>query len=260
MTCNWLFDSIKTGNIPSVDLYKPIRSLDLPKETISSMKTFVSGNLFKGQTFSTVNKTYTKEKILDIKEKIEQNMGEFFDSGTASEVGDFKAKYIILNDGFPDVWDKIIKENNEKHIGKIIISHRYIDECLRMRKIIECDDFFDSVPYPFKVPREEFKNLYFYLPPTQYSLQEIYCYDALIETFGGNVDDLNKNTTHVIFKKAQISQRTKDKMIKGSSKNVKCISESFFIDYILKSGKVNINKYEIKIKDKDKDLSEDKEE
>ena len=129
-----------------------------------------------------------------------------------------------------------------------------------MRKIIECDDFFDSVPYPFKVPREEFKNLYFYLPPTQYSLQEIYCYDALIETFGGNVDDLNKNTTHVIFKKAQISQRTKDKMIKGSSKNVKCISESFFIDYILKSGKVNINKYEIKIKDKDKDLSEDKEE
>ena len=260
VTCNWLFDSIKTGNIPSVDLYKPIRSLDLPKETISSMKTFVSGNLFKGQTFSTVNKTYTKEKILDIKEKIEQNMGEFFDSGTASEVGDFKAKYIILNDGFPDVWDKIIKENNEKHIGKIIISHRYIDECLRMRKIIECDDFFDSVPYPFKVPREEFKNLYFYLPPTQYSLQEIYCYDALIETFGGNVDDLNKNTTHVIFKKAQISQRTKDKMIKGSSKNVKCISESFFIDYILKSGKVNINKYEIKIKDKDKDLSEDKEE
>ena len=252
VTCAWIFDCIKLGNPPPPDLYKPIKSLDIPKETISSQKIFISGNLFKGQTFSTVNKTYKKEKILEIKEKIEQNMGEFFDSGSASEVGDFKAKYIILNDGYLEMWNKLIQENNQKGIGKIIISHRYIDECLRMRKIIGCDDFFDCIPYPFEVPREEFKNMYFYLPPNQYSLQEIYCYEALIDTFGGNVDELNKNTTHIIFKKPEISQRTKDKMIKGSNKNVKCISENYFIDYILKSGQININEYEIKIKNKDK--------
>ena len=250
VTCNWLFDCIKKGEIISIDLYKPIKSIDMPKETISSKKIFISGTLFKGQTFSIVNRTYKKEQILEIKEKIEQNMGEYFDSGNAIAPGDFKAKYIILNDGYPKIWDSIIQENNNNSIGKIIISHRYLDECLRKRKIIECSDFFDSVPYPFNVPIEEFKNRYFYLPPTQYTFQERNCYDMLIETFGGNVDDLNKKTTHVIFKKEEISQHTKDKMIKGSNKNVKCISESYFTDYILQCGKVDINNYEIKIKDK----------
>ena len=248
VTCNWLFDCIKKCEIISVDIYKPIKTIDMPKETILNKKIFISGTLFKGQTFSIVNKTYKKEQIVEIKEKIEQNMGEYFDSGNAIFPGDFKAKYIILNDGYPKIWDYIVQENNNNSIGKIIISHRYLDECLRMRKIIECSDFFDSVPYPFKVPIEEFKNRYFYLPPAQYTFQERNCYDTLIETFGGNVDDLNKKTTHVIFKKEEISQHTKDKMIKGSNKNVKCISESYFTDYILQCGKIDINNYEIKIK------------
>ena len=250
VTCNWLFDCIKKGQIFNADLYKPIKSIDMPKETIMNKKIFISGNLFKGQTFSIVNKTYKKDKILEIREKIEQNMGEYFDSGNVTAPGDFKAKYIILNDGFPELWNNIIQENHLNGIGKIIISHRYIDECLRMRKIIDCSDFFDSVPYPFTVPIEEFKNRNFYLPPAQYSLQERNCYDMLIETFGGNVDELNKNTTHVIFRKKEISQHTKDKMIRGSNKNVKCISESYFTDYILQSGKCDINNYEIKIKEK----------
>ena len=250
VTCNWLFDCIKKGEIINPDLYKPMKSIDIPKETITSKKVFISGNLFKGQTFSIVNITYSKEKILEIKEKIEENMGEYVDSGHTVNAADFKAKYIILNDGFPDIWNKLIHENNDNDIGKIIISHRYLDESLRSRKMIEFSDFFDSIPYPFKVPREEFKNRYFYIPPNQYNLQERLCYDTLIETLGGNVDDLNKKTTHIIFKKEEISQHTKDKMIRGSNKNVKCISESFFIDYILQSGKCDIDKYEIKIKDK----------
>lgn len=253
VTCNWLFDCIHKGEILFHDLYRPIKSIDLPKETISSKKIFISGNLFRGQTFSIVNKTYKKEQILEIIEKIEENMGEYFDAGDTRELSDFKAKYIILNDGFPEIWNKFILDNRDIAIGKIIISHRYLDECLRMRKIIECADFFDSVPYPFKVPREEFKNYYFYLPPSQYNLQERNCYDLLIETLGGTADDLNKKTTHVIFKKQEISQHTKDKIIRGSNKNVKCINESYFIDYILQSGKCDINNYEVKIKEKDKD-------
>ena len=250
VTCNWLFDSIEKGEIISADLYKPMKSLDLPKETISSKKIFISGNLFKGQTFSIVNKTYKQSQILELKEKIEGNMGEFFDSGNAVTPGDFKAKYIILNDGYPDLWDNLIQENNNNGIGKIIISHRYIDECLRVRRLVDFLDFFDSVPYPFQVPREEFKNKYFYLPMNQYNLQERLSYELLIETLGGNTDELNKKTTHIVFRKEEISQHTKDKLIKGSNKDVKCISESYFIDYIINCGKCDINKYEIKIKDK----------
>ena len=250
VTCNWLFDCIKKGQIFNTDFYKPIKTIDMPKETIINKKQIIVGDLFQGHTFSIVNKTYQKDKILEIKDKIEQFMGEYFDSGNVIAPADFKAKYIILNDGFPDIWNKIIQENSYYDIGKIIISHRYIDECLRMKKIIDVSDFFDSVPYPFHVPVEEFKNRNFYLPPAQYSLQERNCYDMLIETFGGNVDELNKNTTHVIFRKKEISQHTKDKMIRGSNKNVKCIYESYFTDYILESGKIDINNYEIKIKEK----------
>ena len=250
VTCNWLFDSIEKGKIISADLYKPIKSLDLPKETISSKKIFISGTLFKGQTFSIVNKTYKQSQVLELKEKIEGNMGEYFDSGNVINPGDFKAKYIILNDGFPEIWNKLIQENNNNGIGKIIISHRYIDECLRARKLIDFSDYFDSVPYPFKVPREEFKNKYFYLPMNQFNLQERLSYELLIETLGGNTDDLNKKTTHIVFRKEEISQHTKDKLIKGSNKDVKFISESYFIDYIINCGKCDINNYEIKIKDK----------
>ena len=206
------------------------------------------GDTFKGQSFSICNSTYKQDKINEIKEKIVQNMGEYYDSGNTKEIIDFKAKFIVLNDGYPETWNKLITENVDKQLGKIIISHRFLDECLRMRKIIECTDFFDSVPYPFAVPLEEFKNRYFYLPPNQFSLQERFCYDHLIETFGGNVDDLSEKTTHILFKKEEISQRTRDKMIKGSNKNVKFIKEGYFTDYILQSGACDINKYQVKIK------------
>ena len=250
VTCNWLFDTIKNGAILPPDLYKPIKSIDIPKNKINNKKILYLGDTFKGESFSIFNNTYSNDKINEIKEKIVQNMGEFFDAGDCNEIIDFKAKFIILNDGHPYIWNKLINDNAEKQLGKIIISHRFIDECLRMRKIIECTDFFDSVPYPFPVPLEEFKNRYFYLPLNQFSLQERFSYDHLIETFGGNVDELNHKTTHILFKKEQISQRTIDKMIKKSNKDVKCIKEGYFTDYILQCGRCNIDNYQVKIKSK----------
>ena len=250
VTCNWLFDTIKIGSILSTDLYKPIKSLDIPKNKIYNKKILYLGDTFKGESFSIFNNSYSKDQINEIKEKIVQNMGEFFDAGDCKEIIDFKAKFIILNDGYPYFWDKLINDNIEKQLGKIIISHRFIDESLRKRKIIECTDFFDCVPFPFSVPLEEFKNRYFYLPPNQFSIQESMSYDHLIETFGGNVDELNNKTTHIIFKKEQISQKTIDKMIKGSNKNVKCIKEGYFTDYILQCGRCNIDNYLVKIKSK----------
>ena len=250
VTCNWLFDTIRKGEVLPPDLYKPIKSIDVPKNKTNNKKILYLGDIFKGESFSIFNNTYSKEQIEEIKEKIVQNMGEFFDAGDCNEIIDFKAKFIVLNDGHPYLWNKIINDNAEKQLGKIIISHRFIDESLRMRKIIECTDCFDSVPYPFSVPLEEFKNRYFYLPPNQFSLQERFSYDRLIETFGGNVDDLNNKTTHILFKKEQISQRTIDKMIKDSNKNVKCIKEGYFTDYILLCGRCNIDNYQVKIKSK----------
>lgn len=248
VTCNWLFNTIKEGILLPPDIYKPIKSFDIQKTRTNNQKILYLGDTFKGQSFSICNSTYKQDKINEIKEKIVQNMGEYYDSGNTKEIIDFKAKFIVLNDGYPETWNKLITENVDKQLGKIIISHRFLDECLRMRKIIECTDFFDSVPYPFAVPLEEFKNRYFYLPPNQFSLQERFCYDHLIETFGGNVDDLSEKTTHILFKKEEISQRTRDKMIKGSNKNVKFIKEGYFTDYILQSGACDINKYQVKIK------------
>ena len=248
VTCNWLFNTIKEGILLPPDIYKPIKSFDIQKTRTNNQKILYLGDTFKGQSFSICNSTYKQDKINEIKEKIVQNMGEYYDSGNTKEIIDFKAKFIVLNDGYPETWNKLITENVDKQLGKIIISHRFLDECLRMRKIIECTDFFDSVPYPFAVPLEEFKNRYFYLPPNQFSLQERFCYDHLIETFGGNVDELSTKTTHILFKKEEISQRTRDKMIKGSNKNVKFIKEGYFTDYILQSGACDINKYQVKIK------------
>ena len=132
-----------------------------------------------------------------------------------------------MNDGYPDILNRLIDENIEKKMGKVFISHRFLDECVEMERIIECTDFFDSVPYPFKVSIEEFKNRYFYLPSNEFSLKEILCYDHLIKTFGGNLDELNEKTTHIILKKEEINQRTRDDMIKNSNENVKFIKEGY---------------------------------
>ena len=166
------------------------------------------------------------------------------------ETIDEDGNWVISKPTMEQIVRELVNHFGGEQLGKIIISHRFIDESLRMRKIIECTDCFDSVPYPFSVPLEEFKNRYFYLPPNQFSLQERFSYDRLIETFGGNVDDLNNKTTHILFKKEQISQRTIDKMIKDSNKNVKCIKEGYFTDYILLCGRCNIDNYQVKIKSK----------
>jgi len=239
VNCNWILDSIKEGSLLSPALYKPIKPIDY--------QIYLS-DIFKGETFCICKITYQKDKIKEIKEKILQNKGEYFDAGNSRDLKDYVNKFIIMNDGYPDIWNRLITENVEKKMGKIIISHRFLDECVEMKRIIECSDFFDSIPYPFAVPIEEFKNRYFYFPSNKFSLLEKLSYDHLIKTFGGNLDELNEKTTHIILKKEKINQRTRDDMIKNSNKNVKFIKEGYFTDYILQSGECDINNYQVKIK------------
>ena len=194
VTYNWLIDSIKEGILLSPELYKS-------KKPIDKQKILYLSEIFKRESFSICKKTYKKDKIKEIIEKIEQNMGVYFDSENSSDINDFLGKYIIMNDGYSITLKNLTNENTKKKIGKVIISHRFLDLCLKMKKIIKVTDFYDSVPYPFVVPNKEFKNRYFYLPPKQFNLQERFCYDHLIKTFGGNVDELNKKTTHILFKK-----------------------------------------------------------
>jgi len=225
----------------SPELYKP-------KKPFDKQKIIYLSDIFKRESFSICKKTYKEGKIKEIIEKIEQNMGIYFDSENSSDINDFLGKYIIMNDGYSFTLKNLVNENMEKKIGKVIISHRFLDLCLKMKKIIKVTDFFDSVPYPFKVPIEEFKSRYFYLPPKQFNLQERFCYNHLINTFGGNVNKLNEKTTHILFKKRIIRQKRKNKMIKKSNENVKFIKEEFFSDFILQSGICDINKYQVKIK------------
>ena len=238
VTCNWFLDCIKEGILLSPSLYKPTKYMDEEKKLYLS-------DILKGESFSICRITYEKDLIKEIKEKIEQNMGLYFDEGNSRNISNFKAKYIIMNDGYPYIWNKLITENLEKNLGKLIISHRFLDECLTMGKIIEYSDFLDSIPYPFAVPIEEFKNRYFYLPKNQFCLQERFSYAHLIRTFGGNVDELNEKITHILFKKKESNQKTIDEMIKCSNKNVKFIKEEYFTDYILLSGECDINKYQM---------------
>lgn len=241
VTYNWFLNSIKEGILLSPELYKP-------KKPIDKQKIIYLSDIFKRESFSICKKTYKEGKIKEIIEKIEQNMGVYFDSENSSDINDFLGKYIIMNDGYSFTLKNLVNDNIEKKIGKVIISHRFLDLCLKMKKIIKVTDFFDSVPYPFKVPIEEFKNRYFYLPPKQFNLQERFCYNHLIKTFGGNVHKLNEKTTHILFKKKIIRQKRKNKMIKSSNENVKFIKEEFFSDFILQSGICDINKYQVKIK------------
>lgn len=257
VTINWLFDSFYKGQILSENLYKPLKSLDTNINK-TNKKILYTGNIFKNQTFSIYNSTYSQEKILDIKEKIISNMGEYFDAGDSCELKDFKAKFIVLNDGHPVIWDKVIKENAMKMYHKIIISHRYIDECLRQKEIFDFTEFFDMIPFSFSVPLDEFLSYRFFLPPNQFSLHEINCYEQLIETLGGYVDELNENTTHILFKKNKIKKKTLDLLIKKSNKNIKCVNEDCLMDYILKSGRSNIDNYLINIEDEDEDKDKDK--
>ena len=81
VTCNWIFDCVKKGKLLPPDLYKPMKSIDMPKSRTSNQKILYLGDTFKGQSFSIFNSTYKQEKIVEIKEKIVQNMGEFFDAG-----------------------------------------------------------------------------------------------------------------------------------------------------------------------------------
>ena len=247
VTCNWLFNTIREGILLPPDLYKPIISFDTANT--SDQKILYLGDTFKGQSFNICNKTYKQNQIEEIKEKIIKNMGEYFDSGDSKDIKDFKAKFIVLNDGYPDTLNQLIDENVDNQLGKVIISHRFIDECLTMKKIIECADFYDSVPFPYAVPLEEFKNRCFYFPPDQFSLQERLCYNNLIKTFGGNMNELNEKTTHIIFKTEEINQKTIEEIIKNSNENVNFIKEGYFTDYILRSGKCDINKYKVKVKD-----------
>ena len=250
VTCNWLLDSIKEGKLLSPELYKPKKPKEPiePVDPVDKKKILYLSNIFKNESFCICKNTYMEDKIKEIVKKIEQNMGEYFEVGYSIDIDDYIGKYIIINDGYPETSNKFICENVEKNMGKVIISHRFLDLCLMEGKLLEITDSFDSIPYSFGVPLEEFKNRYFYLPPNQFSLQERSCYGHLIKTLGGNFNDLNVKTTHILFKKKIIKQKVRDIMIKSSNENVKFIEEKYFTDFILQSGACDINKYQVKIK------------
>lgn len=247
---NWLFDCITKGTIMDIKKYRPLKAFNTQLPKTNNKKIIFLGDIFKGKTFSIFTRTYNKKEIDDLKEKITQNMGEYFDAKNSENLKEIQARFIIINDGYPNTWDKTINDNRKYDLGKNIVSHRFIEECLSKKNIVENSEYFDLIPFPFKVPVKEFENFYFYLHYSQFSFLENYYYERLIETIGGHCDELNKNTTHVLFKIKKISKRSEDKLIKKSNKNIKCVNEEFLSDFILKCGKCNIDDYLIQIEDK----------
>ena len=74
---------------------------------------------------------------------------------------------------------------------------------LRKKNLRKTKDFFDSVPYPFAVPLEEFKKRCFYLPANQFSLQERFCYEHLIETLRKDNEEMKKENEEDLLKHYQ---------------------------------------------------------
>ena len=74
-----------------------------------------------------------------------------------SKIKVLRAKIIILNDGYLKEWNDFIEANHDyKHL---IVSHRYIDECIKRKKKVEFDDYLNLFPFSFKIPLSSFKNL-----------------------------------------------------------------------------------------------------
>ena len=121
-TPNFIIDSIYFREIQDIKVYKPFKpflSDDLSINLIKNRKqNYIISDLFKGETFSIVTKTYSTEEYNIIKEKIIENHGELIDIVyDESKIKVLRAKIIILNDG---VINKTISDTNLLSVFNLI--------------------------------------------------------------------------------------------------------------------------------------------
>ena len=245
-TPNFIIDSIYFREIQDIKVYKPFKpflSDDLSINLIKNRKqNYIISDLFKGETFSIVTKTYSTEEYNIIKEKIIENHGELIDIVyDESKIKVLRAKIIILNDGYLKEWNDFIEANHDyKHL---IVSHRYIDECIERKKKVEFDDYLNLFPFSFKIPLSSFKNLEFYFPSSYYNWTELRGNEMLIETLGGKCD-LSKNTNFILINKDKMKKKDFKELKRKTNKNIKVLKDDWLTQTVIDGGKLaNINDF-----------------
>ncbi len=237
-TPNFIIDSISNRKIQDPKKYKPFKSFiddNLNNKIIyNTKKNYIISDLFKGETFSIVSQTYSEKEYNLIKEKIIENHGEIIDL-IYDELKILRAKVIILNDGYLKEWNDFIEANNDnKHL---IVSHRYIDECIERKKKVDFDDYLNLFPFNFKIPLNSFKNFEFFLPSSYFTWNELRGNERLIETLGGKCD-LSKNTNFIMINCDKMKKKEFEELKKKSNKNIKVIKDEWLTKTVIDGGKI----------------------
>ena len=244
----WLFNSILNKKILDYNDFKPFLPIikrDNEEEMYYFNKNKTISNLFLSITFTIYKETYSKEKFNEIKNKILQNSGTINDIKDADDFNDIlKSQYIIVNDGYSNILNGLLEANEKNHK---IVSHRFIDECIEKRELVDYEDYVYLLPLNFSVPIKEFQNLEVYFLNSCYTIWDIKDLEGLYETFGGTCN-LSKNTKYIIIKDKKYSLKNFEKLKKKSNKDIKIINDDWISDCYLKNGEFqNPENYEVNL-------------
>ena len=218
VTKQWLIDSILSGKREDEKFYLPTNiqqvnnSLSTPQLDLQKKKSFAKqGTLFKSHVFCIETESYSPAEIEDITDQIETNGG----SVVSEHIQNSVAKYKIMNDGF-EKWGGFVLDKNDE--GKYVVSHRFIDRCLKHKTIVSLkkEKAMDLLPLPYKPPYAGTSNLYvaFTLFPSAGKDREVL--SNLASLMGMNLEFSEANTTHLIVnseKTAHLQNSAKIQMI-----------------------------------------------
>ena len=239
VTKEWLVDSVLKGEKQCESSYIPANS-NQDTYTRSKPAILKIGVVFKNTTFSIIKESYSKEEIEDIEHKIQANSGFL----VSEKIENSTAKYIVQNDGYHG-WKGFDLNKNSQ--GKYTVSHRFVDECLRGKRIISLikEKAMDLLPLPYQPPYENMKSLWVAFTLFNNKGKDLTVLQSLAELIGMRVEMTEQNTTHIIVNSdnlKDISKSSKINQVKVSYKNRKPMVVKFdwFLQWLL-HGKVDTN-------------------
>ena len=263
VTYDFLYNSIKEGQIEDSRKYRPFNAIGMMDDEPDYMfeddedeynssseydieaanakrrgrrKKAILSSIFKGETFTIINETYTQEEVDELIEKIIQNGGKIIDSK-----GDFfankKGKFIVMNDNFGPLLTILLQELEKNQDKFIVVSHRFIDKCIQEQVLLNITDYLTLIPFNFSVPHQDFLNkIEVYIVSSHFAFHEIRSLEDIIETLGGKVD-LSPNTTHVLIGR-DIRKKEFDSIKKKTNNNIKIMDMDWLFEFVVNN---NIN-------------------
>lgn len=224
VTKDWLIDSILNGQKSKETYYLPRSFQDLQNSLVSSQSLSLArkssmkySTVFKKVTFCIIKESYTDEEVNELTEKIISNSGAV----VSEHIENSCAKYAIQNDGYHK-WKGLNSEKDEI-TGKYHVSHRFLDECLKAKKLISIkrENAIHLIPFCYKPPIADFKNICVAFTLYESKGNEIQILQNIAELIGMKVEFTEENTTHLV-----VSSKMKE-YINTKSMKVNTIRKTF---------------------------------